>query len=158
VPRPTPDACAVFSLVERGVAIVIGVILSIAVVLALTGGVLHAWNGLKQWPQLRSLFGLVDSVLFVLMLLEILQTVRSTLESHELAAEPFLIVGLIAIIRRILVVALETSDQPASQPVAGSALSFEQAMIELAVLAALMLVLAVAIYLLRQAKGSARPL
>jgi hypothetical protein len=36
------------------------------------------------------------------MIVEILHTVRISLRSHILVAEPFLIVGLIAAVRRIL--------------------------------------------------------
>ena len=43
------------------------------------------------------------------MLVEILHTVRISIRSHILVTEPFLIVGLIASIRRILVITLEVS-------------------------------------------------
>jgi uncharacterized membrane protein (DUF373 family) len=92
------------------------------------------------------------------MVLEILHTVRSSLQSHELAAEPFLVVAMIAAIRRILVVTLETSDKsPESQAVAITALSFDHAMIELGILAATILVLSIAIYLLRRARMAHHP-
>jgi len=47
--------------------------------------------------------------LVVLMLVEILHTVRVSIRSHILVTEPFLVVGLIASIRRILVITLEAS-------------------------------------------------
>jgi uncharacterized membrane protein (DUF373 family) len=145
---------AAFSLAERAVAIVVGVLLTLAVLLALSSAVSHAWDAVMQWPQLRGVVRIVDSLLFVLMLLEILQTVRSTLQSHELEATPFLIVGMIAVIRRILVVTLESLEGPADAlGAAGPTLPFERAMIELGILAVLVLVLATAIYLLRQAKS-----
>jgi hypothetical protein len=60
---------------------------------------------------------------------------------------------LIAVIRRILVVTLESLEGPADAVGAvTSGLRFEQAMVELGVLGGLVLVLAVAIYLLRQAR------
>ncbi len=49
----------------------------------------------------------LDDLLVVLMLVEILHTVRISIHSHLPLAEPFLIVGLIASIRRILVITLE---------------------------------------------------
>jgi uncharacterized membrane protein (DUF373 family) len=96
----------------------------------------------------------VDRLLFVLMLVEILHTVRASIQSHELAGEPFLIVGMIATIRRILVVTLETSDRPTegNAPL-GSTPTFNNAMIELGVLGVLTLVLAIAIYLVRRSKA-----
>lgn len=41
------------------------------------------------------------------MVLEILYIVRITMRDHVLCAEPFLIVGLIAAIRRILIISVE---------------------------------------------------
>ena len=146
------DAPRIFEHIERWIEVGIGIILSAAAVLALTGALALAWDGVIQWPEGRSLFVIVDRLLFVLMIVEILYTVRTSMQSHQMAAEPFLIVGMIATIRRILVVTLESSDQrSAGQPSGGATVSFEHAMIELAVLALLTLVLAIAIYLSRRA-------
>lgn len=145
------DVPRLFGQIERAIAIGIGVLLSLAAVLALSGAVTLVWDGVVQWPQIRSLFAIVDRLLFVLMLVEILHTVRASIQSQELASEPFLIVGIIATIRRILVVTLETSDQPGhAQASVGSAPSFDHAMVELGVLGVLTLVLAIAIYLSRR--------
>jgi len=146
VRRDVPRA---FEWIEHWIAVGIGVLLSVAAVLALTGAVPVTWDATVHWPDIRSLFAIVDRLLFVLMLIEILHTVRTSIQSHRLATEPFLIVGLIATIRRILVVTLETSDQTpaAGQARIGTAPSFEHAMIELGILAILTLVIAIAIYL-----------
>jgi hypothetical protein len=69
---------------------------------------------------------------------------------------PFLVVGIIATIRRILLVTLQTSDRPTIAPAsvpADSIASFHDAMIELSVLGLLTLVLAFAIYLSRRSKA-----
>jgi uncharacterized membrane protein (DUF373 family) len=145
------DASALFGQIERAIAVSIGVLLSLTAILALTGAVLLAWDGAIQWPHTRSLFGIVDRLLFVLMLVEILHTVRASIRTHELACEPFLIVGMIATIRRILVLTLEMSDK---SPTGEAALTFEHAMIELGVLGGLTLVLAFAIYLSRRSSGN----
>jgi hypothetical protein len=42
-----------------------------------------------------------------LMLVKILHTVRISIRSHVLVTEPFLVIGLIASIRRMLVISLE---------------------------------------------------
>jgi hypothetical protein len=61
---------------------------------------------------------------------------------------------MIATIRRILVVTLETSDRPTETNVPLSSMSaFNNAMIELSVLGLLTLVLAVSIYLSRRSKA-----
>jgi hypothetical protein len=51
----------------------------------------------------------LDQLLSVLMVVEILHTVRISIRSHYLVTEPFLVVGLIASIRRILVITLEAA-------------------------------------------------
>ena len=48
----------------------------------------------------------LDQLLFVLVLVEILHTVRISIRAHEILIEPFLIVGLIASIRRVLVITM----------------------------------------------------
>jgi uncharacterized membrane protein (DUF373 family) len=50
----------------------------------------------------------LDETLLVFMIVELLHTVRITLRDHRLAAEPFLIVGLIAGVRRILILTANT--------------------------------------------------
>jgi uncharacterized membrane protein (DUF373 family) len=150
---PQREVPRLFEHMERALAIGIGILLSLAALLALTGAATLVWEGIVQWPQTRSLFGIVERLLFVLMLVEILHTVRASIQSHVLACEPFLIVGMIATIRRILVVTLETSDRPTESNVPiGSMSSFDNAMIELSVLGLLTLVLAIAIYLSRRSK------
>jgi uncharacterized membrane protein (DUF373 family) len=150
---PQREAPRLFEHIERALAIGIGILLSLAALLALTGAATLAWDGAVQWPQTRSLFGIVERLLFVLMLVEILHTVRASIQSHVLACEPFLIVGMIATIRRILVVTLETSDRPKETNLPlGAMTSFGNAMTELCVLGLLTLVLAVAIYLSRHSK------
>jgi uncharacterized membrane protein (DUF373 family) len=153
--RPTQsESFGLFGQVERAAYFGIGVLLSLAAVLGLTGAVMLAWDGAMQWPHVRSLVGLVERLLFVLMIVEILNTVRASIQSHRLASEPFLVVGMIATIRRVLVVTLEASDRSTDgNAMAGSAISFDHAMIELAVLGLLTLVLAVAIRLARHGKA-----
>jgi uncharacterized membrane protein (DUF373 family) len=151
---PQREAPRLFEHIERALAMGIGILLSLAALLALTGAATLVWDGAVQWPHTRSLFGIVERLLFVLMLVEILHTVRASIQSHVLAVEPFLIVGMIATIRRILVVTLETSDRATHDNAAlGSAPAFNNAMIELGVLGALTLALAVAIYLTRRSKA-----
>ena len=76
--------------------------------------------------------GLLNDLLLVLMLIEILHTVEISLRQHVLVPEPFLIVGLIAAIRRVLVL---TAEQGA--PTAEKATAFRLTMLELGILAVL---------------------
>ncbi|MDP9325606.1 MAG: phosphate-starvation-inducible PsiE family protein, partial [Candidatus Dormibacteraeota bacterium] len=52
----------------------------------------------------------LDQALLVFMVAELLHTIRVTLRDRSLAAEPFLIVGLIAGIRRILILTARNED------------------------------------------------
>jgi uncharacterized membrane protein (DUF373 family) len=148
-----PNALSFFGQIEHWISVGIGVLLSLAAVLAFAGAAKIAWDGIVQWPQIRSLFEIVDRLLLVLMIIELLHTVRSSIQSHHLEWEPFLIVAMIATVRRILVITLEISDQTPRGQTSMLGLSFDQAMVELGVLAALILVIAIATYLLRRAKA-----
>ena len=47
---------------------------------------------------------LLDQVLLVLILVEIVYTVVLSLQTHRLQAQPFVVVGLVAVVRKILLV------------------------------------------------------
>jgi uncharacterized membrane protein affecting hemolysin expression len=79
--------------------------------------------------------------------------VRVSVESGSLNCEPFLVVGLIASIRRILVITLESSKiTQAENWTETSDHVFRTSMIELGVLAVLILVMVASIVLLRRTK------
>jgi phosphate-starvation-inducible protein E len=52
---------------------------------------------------------LLDRILLILMIVEILYTVQVSVREHSLVPEPFLLVGLIATVRRLLVLTAEVS-------------------------------------------------
>jgi uncharacterized membrane protein (DUF373 family) len=93
----------------------------------------------------------IDRILLVLMVIEILHTVRVSFTEGALVCEPFLIVGLIASIRRMLVITLESSQaqEPGKWTPEIQGL-FNSTMIELVVLGLLILVMVFSIYLLRR--------
>ncbi len=88
---------------------------------------------------------ILDSVLLVMMTMEIVYTVAVSLESHQLVAEPFLIIGAIAAIRRMLVITAESTKVEASNPA-----QFFNLLIELGLLAMIVIAMAVSIYVLRR--------
>ena len=75
------------------------------------------------------------------MIIEILVTVRISIREHTICAEPFFIVGLIASIRRILIISVETAYMHDF---------FYQYMIEIGVLTVLSIVFVLSIVLLRK--------
>ena len=86
---------------QDAVTIAVGVVLiALAAVLVVAALVNFATSSFLL--AIRADF-LLDQVLLVLILVEIVHTVVLSLRSHRLAAQPFIVVGLVAVIRRILV-------------------------------------------------------
>jgi uncharacterized membrane protein (DUF373 family) len=143
-------APAVVVVAERWLSIVIAAFLVLAALLALVVAAVRLTDGLmREGLDARLIVDVVDHLLLVLVLVEILHTVRQSIEARELQAEPFLIVGLIATVRRILLVTLETSDA-AGTTAGGVTENFTHNMIELGVLAGLTAVLVLSIFVARR--------
>lgn len=87
----------------------------------------------------------LDSLLLVLMIVELLHTIRLFIVEHALVAEPFLIVALIAGVRRMLILTTEASQYIQSKPE-----QFRMAMIEMGLLVVSFIVISGAILILRQ--------
>ncbi len=134
-----------FTVIEHWITMGIGSVLVVTTLLLLTGTLSGVWGVAREWPKTDNIFLIVDKLLFTLMLVEILHTVRQSITSDQIAIEPFLIVGLIASVRRILIVTVEV----ANEGKAPSPLEFSHEMIELGVLGGLTLVLILSIYLSR---------
>jgi uncharacterized membrane protein (DUF373 family) len=104
------------------------------------------FNHELQWQVI----GLLDQILLILLIVELLYTVQVSFREHGLLAEPFLVVALIAVIRRILVVTAEVSKLPQAEEAV-----FRHAMLELGLLTAMVLVLVGSLILLqRQSKNT----
>lgn len=88
---------------------------------------------------------LLDGLLLVLMIVEILHTVGVYLKKRKLVIEPFLAVGIIAAIRRVLII---TAEQVHPSP--EHAAAFYMTMLELGILAAMILAFVFCIFLLRR--------
>jgi uncharacterized membrane protein (DUF373 family) len=82
----------------------------------------------------------LSSLLIVFILVELLGAVRATIKERRLVAEPFLLVGMIASIKEIIVVG----------GLAGKDMTVEDAMLKIGVLGAVILALSLAAYLLRR--------
>jgi hypothetical protein len=81
----------------------------------------------------------------ILLVIELLYTVQVSFREHGLIPEPFLLVGLIAAIRRILVLTAEFAEvKEETGPV------FQHLIIELAVLTFLIVALVISLVLLRK--------
>ena len=87
---------------------------------------------------------LLGVLLLVFVFVELLGAVRVTIREQKLVAEPFLLVGIIASIKEIVLVA------GAERPEDEGHEAFVEAMVEVGVLAAVILILAIAALLLRR--------
>ena len=79
---------------------------------------------------------LLDQILLVLLIIELLYTVQVSFREHGLVAEPFLVVALIAVVRRILVLIAQVPNLPQAGEV-----PFRHALIELGLLAVMVVIL-----------------
>jgi uncharacterized membrane protein (DUF373 family) len=93
------------------------------------------------WTRITEL---LDRMLLILLIVEILYTVQVSFREHKIAPEPFLIIGLIASIRRVLVVTAEFGEVRQNESM------IKYFLIEIAALAAMIMVLVAAIVLLRR--------
>lgn len=140
-----------FQRVEIATYIFLGVLLAVAAVLGMVGATALLMKSLPAHGDADSLVIAIDRLLFVLMVIEILHTVRVSFRSGTLVCEPFLVVGLIASIRRVLVITLESSE--ANQPgkwTPESQAVLHSSMLELLVLGGMILVMVMSIYVLRR--------
>lgn len=146
-PRPKD----LFARAEQVAYVAVGVLLAVAAAIALAGAVALLWRGAQDWSGTGEVFETVDRLLFVLMLIEIMHTVSASVRTGALNVQPFLVVGLIASIRRILVITLETSEAMRGHGWSNEvAAQFHGSMIELGVLGGLILVMVFSIYLLHR--------
>jgi uncharacterized membrane protein (DUF373 family) len=107
--RATPDSPGVSRWIwglehtQDAVTVAVGIILIGLAVVLLVAGIVDAIDG-NYGPVSTAGPLLLDRVLLVLILVEIVHTVVLSLRAHRLVAQPFIVVGLIAVIRRILFV------------------------------------------------------
>ena len=147
--QPSSLTNSAFLMIEHGVYAAIGVLLAVVGVVALIHVGIDVATDVIAWDENGRIFRTVDQLLFVLMLAEILHTVRVSIRSGNLNAEPFLVVGLIASIRRVLVITLASSNAQQQQG-GDKTVMFRNSMIELGVLAALIMTMVVSIYIIRR--------
>lgn len=109
----------------------------------LAGAVIEAVYTVAGGKHTTAIVHLLDRVLLALMLAEIIYTVGRIAKTQKLEVTPFLIVGIIAAVRRMLIVTAEsTSHIDLTDP------HFQAALAELALLALIIFLLAWAMRLL----------
>jgi uncharacterized membrane protein (DUF373 family) len=157
--RPSENRFQLFSseslsAVETVIYAALGLILSLAALFALFSACEALWHGLALEASERTVVEVIDRLLVVLVLVEILHTVRISIRSHTLVTEPFLIVGLIATIRRMLVITLDAANLTKAVNWANDGQAkLRASMLELALLGGTVIVLVVSIHILRKSKS-----
>ena len=101
------------------------------------------WGLVSDFSE-QPVLNLLDILLLVFIVVELLFAVRSTVEKRELLAEPFLLVGIIASIKEIVVLSVEAAKE------VGNGAEFRDRVTEIAVLGVLVLLLGVTSFLLRR--------
>jgi len=134
-----------FTRVEDVAYIALGLILAVSAMGLLGTVTLALGQALLAANLSEKIVGLLDQVLLILMIVEILYTVQVSFREHTLIAEPFLIVGLIAAVRRVLILTAEFS-KPAEVVEA----TFRNAMVELGLLTVLILALVFSLFLVKK--------
>jgi hypothetical protein len=135
-----------FTRVEDVVYVGLAVLLAASAVVLLVDGVLDFGRGFfDATTNPARIIDLLDRILLILIIVEVLYTVQVSFREHVVAPEPFLIVGLIAATRRILVLTAGIAELAET---GGSV--FLHAMLELGLLTVMVLVLVVALVLLRR--------
>lgn len=140
----------VLSIVEDAVYWAIAVIL-VAGAVALLVAQVRTMFSLLDTPTSNVMLELLDGVLLIFIFVELLYAVRTSLRSHEIAVEPFLIVGILACIKEIVVQSVEAAKLVGQGP------EFARTIVQTGVLGGLVLVLAVAAWVLRQRSLTSPP-
>ena len=141
-----------FGYVEDGLYVGLMVLLAGSAVVLLAGSAASFVRGLVSAALDDQIIGLLDRLLLVLMIVELLYTVQVSFREHLITAPPFLLIALIAGVRRILILTAEIHGVAEKGPDA-----FRNAMIELALLTAMSLALVLCLALLRTRPGDPGP-
>jgi uncharacterized membrane protein (DUF373 family) len=138
--------------VEELLYVIVGVLLLGAAVLVVIGAVHDVASDISKNQDAVTIgVTLLDRILLALIVAELLHTLRYVVLRGEIVAEPFLFVGLIAVVRRILIITAEL-ERTGGQALSGRALTNQ--LLELGLLGLLTLTLAIAIYLVRRSGES----
>jgi len=127
----------------------VGLLLAAAAVLVLIGTVHELAHGISSGRgSINIAVTVLDRVLLTLIIAELVYTLRFVLRTHEIAVEPFLFIGLIAVVRRILIVTAQFERPPAG----GRALT--NLLLELGLLGFLAFALSLAVFLVRRGRSA----
>ena len=135
---------------ERVAYLAIALALSVPIVMLVFSAAMSMLE-VSEVGVLQTALSVLDRVLLAFIFVELIDTVRVTVrERGILIAEPFLLVGLIAVVRRILLLTAELERVSAEE--------FRNMLIELGVMTGLVIVLTMALYFTRRMRLSEKEL
>jgi len=123
-----------FSQAEDAVYVGLGVLLVAVAITLLIAESVDFVRYLSAGTLAENIVSLLDRILLIIIFVEVLYTVQVSFRQHVLQPEPFLVVGMIAVTRRILVLTAELS-----KLVKDDEGLFRNAMIELGLLTVLII-------------------
>ena len=138
----------IFTGVEDVVYIGLGLLLTGCSLALLISGMITFGQNLMAGSLTTNIVALLDRVLLILLVVELLYTVQVSFREHALMPEPFLLIGLIAGIRRVLLLTAELA-----QVHEKSNLIFQHFIVELAVLTFMIVALVISLVILRKRPG-----
>jgi len=138
----------VFTRAQDLVYVALGLLLAVSAIALVVHGGIDLVRAVLEGVSVGAIVTLLDRILLALMVVELLYTVQVSFKEHALVPEPFLLVALIASVRRILVITAEFGAQtrPPDQ-------LFRHVMWELTLLTVLILVLVASVVVLRKRTG-----
>ncbi len=145
-----PRAIAAMLVLFEGVLYTaVGLLLAVAAALILGGTVSQIVSDISDSTSAVQIsVTILDRILLALIVAELAYTLRFVLRTHEIMAEPFLFIGLIAVVRRILIVTAEL------ERLSLSGRSLTNVLLELGLLGVLAFALAASIFLVRRSTRS----
>jgi uncharacterized membrane protein (DUF373 family) len=105
---------------------------------------------LGQGPFIAAVLELLSGLLLVFIFTELITTIRVVIARRRVVVEPFLIVGIVAAVRRLIVISAEAEN------LLGTA-EFRDVMLEIGVLAVTVLLLGATVLLLRIRRADEEP-
>ena len=146
--RHTADA---FRYIEQFFYVLVALALAVAGAILFAVVVYRFAHDLSRGESMSAILQFLDGLLLVFIMSELIHTVRAVIDENVLRTEPFLIVGIVAAIRRLIVITAEAGR------LAGGGHKFDDLMKEMMVLIGSVLVLGVTIFLVRRS-GQPEPL
>jgi uncharacterized membrane protein (DUF373 family) len=114
----------------------------------LLGVVLYDFvHDLGQGPFISNVLNLLSGLLLVFIFTELITTIRVVIARRKVVVEPFLIVGIVAAVRRLIVLSAEAENRLGTP-------GFRDVLLEIGVLSGTVLLLGATVLILRITRGA----